>query len=216
VVSRLRAVGGVIVAVVIAGVIAAGCAIPTQSVPNAIPANRVPFGLLNPHLPPPTTTPPASVPVKIYLLGPNRRLVAESRLVDTPAPLKSVVFQLLQGPTQKEGRAGIKTAIPGNVRVLSATVTKLQDLATVNFNQAFGQIVASNTELAVAQVVFTVSAETSPTTGVLFQINGVPIPVPVGDGSQQTGPVYLSQFALNAPSSSTPSSSTPSSSTPSS
>jgi Sporulation and spore germination len=211
VVSRLRAVGCVIVAVVIAGVIAAGCAIPTQSVPNAIPANRVPFGLLNPHLPPPTTTPPASVPVKIYLLGPNRRLVAEPRVVDSPAPLKSVVFQLLIGPTQKEVRAGTKTAIPDDVRVLSATVSKVQDLATVNFNQAFGQIVTSNTELAVAQVVFTVSAETSPTTGVLFQINGQPIPVPVGDGSQQTGPVYPSQFAVNAPSSSTPSSSTPSS-----
>ena len=81
----------------------------------------------------------------------------------------------------------------------------------MNFNQAFGQIAASDTELAVAQVVFTVAAETSLTTGVLFQINGQTIPVPVGDGSQQTGPVYLSQFASNAPSSSTPSSSTTSS-----
>jgi hypothetical protein len=189
----------VLIALVILGLATASCAIPTQSVPNAIPANRVPFNLLNPHLPPPTTNPPASVPVKIYLLGPNRRLVAESRLVDTPAPLKSVVFQLLQGPTQKEGRAGIKTAIPGNVRVVAAVVSgSPDDIATVEFNDAFSQIPASEAELAVAQVVFTVVAETSLTTGVLFQIDGVTIPVPVPNAAPVTGPVYISQFAVNA------------------
>ncbi len=136
-VTRLRVIG----ALLIAGLAAAGCAIPTQSVPSAIPAKQVPFGLLNPHLPTPTTTPPASVPVKIYLLAPNRRLVPESRVVDNPAPLKSVIVQLLDGPTNKETRAGIKTAIPGNVRVVSATVSKSpNDIATVNFNEAFGQI----------------------------------------------------------------------------
>jgi hypothetical protein len=209
VVRRRRTLCGILSATLIGGLAAAGCAIPTQNVPSAIPANRVPFGLLNPHLPPPTTTPPASVPVKIYLLGPNRRPVPEPRVVDSPAPLKSVVFELLQGPTNKEERTGIKTAIPDNVRVISATVatvTTEQDLATVNFNQAFGQIAGSDTELAVAQVVFTVAAETSLTTGVIFQINGQPIPVPVGNGTPQPGPVYPSQFAQNAPSSTTASS----------
>ncbi len=194
-VTRLR----MLIALVILGLAAASCAIPTQSVPSAIPANRIPFHLENPRLPPPTTTPPASVPVKIYLLGPNRRLVAESRLVDFPAPLKSVVFQLLQGPTQKEGRAGIKTAIPGNVRVVAADVAGTpNEIATVEFNEAFSQIPASEAELAVAQVVFTVVAETSLNTGVLFQIDGVTIPVPVPNATPVTGPVYISQFAVNA------------------
>ena len=140
------------------------------------------------------------MPVKIYLLGPNRRLVAESRLVDFPAPLKSVVFQLLQGPTQKEGRAGIKTAIPGNVRVVAADVAGTpNEIATVEFNEAFSQIPSSEAELAVAQVVFTVVAETSLTTGVLFQIDGVTIPVPVPNASPVTGPVYISQFSQFAP-----------------
>lgn len=194
-VTRLRVIG----ALLIGGLAAAGCAIPTQSVPSAIPANRVPFNLLNPHLPTPTTAPQASVPVKIYLLGPNRRLVPESRVVDNPAPLKSVIVQLLMGPSNKETRAGIKTAIPGNVRVASATVSKSpDDIATVDFNEAFGQIATADTELAVAQVVFTVVAETSLGTGVVFQIDGQPIPVPIGNGTSVSGPVYISQYTQNA------------------
>ena len=205
-VRRRRSLGGVLAAALIGGLAAAGCAIPTQNVPSAIPSNRVPFGLLDPHLPTTTTTQQSSVPVKIYLLGPNRQLVAEPRVAPFPAPLKSVVALLLQGPIRKEVADGIKTAIPDNVRVTSATVTKTPEIATVNFNQAFGQITSADTELAVAQVVYTVVSETSVTTGVVFEIDGQPIPVPVANGTQQTGPVYLSQFALNAPSSTTPSS----------
>ena len=38
-----------------------------------------------------------------------------------------------------------------------------------------------------AQVVFTVVTQTSLTTGVLFQINGEPIPVPIGNGTSVIG-----------------------------
>jgi hypothetical protein len=166
-------------------------------VPSAIPASHVPFGLLKPNLPTTTTTQPSSVPVTIYLLGPSRRLVPESRVVQFPAPLKLVIAELLQGPTRTEDAAGIRTAIPSNVRVASATVTKSPPLATVNFNEAFGQIAGPDTELAVAQVVFTVVAQTSLTTGVIFQIDGQTIPVPVANVTQTT-PVYLSQYGPNA------------------
>ncbi len=152
---------------------------------------------LDPHLPTTTTTTPASVPVKIYLLGQNQRLVAGSRVVQFPGPLKSVIAELLLGPTKKEEAAGIKTAIPGNVRLISASVSRTPEIATVNFNDAFDEIAGSETELAVAQVVFTVVTQTSPTTGVLFQVDGVPTPVPIGNGTSVPGPVYLSQYATN-------------------
>jgi hypothetical protein len=48
--------------------------------------------------------------------------------------------------------------------------------------------------LAVAQVVATVAAESGPTTGVIFQIDGEQTSVPVASGAQVPGPVYLSQF----------------------
>jgi hypothetical protein len=187
----------VLCAVAVAGIAVAGCAIPTQRVPSAIPPGRVPFGLLDHQLPTTTTTVPASVPVKVYLLGPNRKLVAESRVVSIPAPLKLVITSLLGGLTKKEEDAGIKTAIPNSVHVISATVSKSPALATVNFNQAFGEILGSATELAVAQVVFTVVAQTSLDTGVIFQIEGQTISVPLASGIQWSGPVYLSQYLPN-------------------
>jgi Sporulation and spore germination len=192
---------GAVAAIVIAGLAVAGCAIPTQRVPSAIPPGRVPFGLLNHQLPTTTTTQiNAAAQVKIFLLGPNHRLVEENRVVPVPAPLKSVVIQLLGGPLQKEAEsAHVSTALPSSVHVISATLSKNPPLATVNFNDAFGQINGTSTELAVAQVVFTVVAATTLDTGVVFQVGGRTISVPVPGGQQVTGPVYLSQFAANEP-----------------
>ncbi len=183
----------------IAGLALAGCAIPTQRTPTAIPPSRVPFGLLNHQLPTTTTTQPKSVPVEVFLLGANHRLVAESRVVPIPAPLKSVVALLLEGPTRKEEANGIRTAIPSNVQVISAVVSSTPAIATVNLNKKFSEITGSETELAVAQIVFTVVTQTNLGTGVIFQIEGRTIEVPVGNGAQSSGPVYLSQFASNEP-----------------
>jgi hypothetical protein len=189
----------VIGALVIAGLAVAGCAIPTQSVPSAIPPGHVPFGLLNHQLPTTTTTQTASVPVKIFLVDASHRLVGVTRVVQIPAPLKSVIIQLLGGPSQKDQSAHISTAIPKSVTVISATLTKNPPIATVNFNQSFGGILGSATELAVAQVVFTVVSQTSLSTGVVFEIGGESISVTVASGAQESGPVFLSQFLANAP-----------------
>jgi hypothetical protein len=195
VVIRLR----VACACLIAALVLAGCAIPTQRDPVAIPSNHVPGGLLNPRLPTTTTTQPkASVPVKIYLLNANHRLVSVTRVVEIPAPLKSVLISLLGGPSRPEETSKITTAIPSSVRVISVDQSQSSPLITVNFNDAFGQITGSFTELAVAQVVATVVTQSGPDTGVIFEINGQQITVPVASGAQVAGPVYLLQFLSNA------------------
>ena len=62
-------------------------------------------------------------------------------MVQFPAPLKSVITSLLGGPSKKEEVPGITTAIPSNVQVtLGHRSRRHPTLATVNFNQAFGQI----------------------------------------------------------------------------
>jgi hypothetical protein len=190
---------GLVGAAIIAGVTIAGCAIPTQREPSAIPASRVPFGLLHRHLPTTTTTPQNLVPVEIFLVGPNHRLVAASRAVPVQAPLKSVIDDLVAGPSPKEAKAKISTAIPGNVRVLSAKSSNNPPVATVNFNQAFGQITGSASELAVAQVVYTVVTATTPETAVAFEIEGQRISVPVAGGGQVDKPVTMSQYVANGP-----------------
>ena len=49
-------------------------------------------------------------------------------------------------------------------------------------------------ELAVGQIVWTVTNEVGPTTGVVFEIEGQRISVPIANGSLVAGPVYLLQF----------------------
>lgn len=190
----------VVLAVAVAALLLSGCAIPTQSTPSAIPNSHVPGGLLDHQLPTTTTTQPkASVQVKIYLLNANHRLVPVTRVVQIPAPLKSVITSLLGGPSRTEEASRITTAIPSNVVVLDASESKNPPLVTVNFNEAFGQITGSFTELAVAQVVFTVVTQSGQLgTGVIFEIGGETISVPVASGAQVSGPVYLSQFLANA------------------
>jgi spore germination protein GerM len=171
-----------------------GCAIPTQGAPQVIPASKVPHSLLDPHLPTTTTTlPPSSlVPVKVFFLNAANQLQSEGRVVQLPAALESILTSLVAGPSQVEATNGVTTAIPDNVAVLSATPQG--NVVTVNMNNAFGQITGDNTELAVAQIVATVTAAIGESTGVVFEIDGQHTSVPIANGSQVTGPVYLLDF----------------------
>jgi spore germination protein GerM len=175
--------------------VAAGCALPTQGSPSAIPASRVPFNLLDPHPPTTTTTQPkpsSYVGAKVYFLNAkaNNALTPTDRLVSAPAQLPAIITTLVAGPSSGESASGLTTAIPSDVAVLSAAETS-PNVVTVNFNTAFGQIAGTATEQAVAQVVTTVVNEIGLGTGVVFEINGTHTSVPIANGSQVAGPVYL-------------------------
>jgi spore germination protein GerM len=184
-------------AVLLTAFAAAGCSIPTQSAPSTVAPSKVPFNLLNPHPATTTTTQPKAtsyVSVKVFFIdGSTQQLTPELRLVQPPAPLTAILTAMLQGPTSAETANGIFTAIPSNVTVLSATTTA-PNVMTVDVNNAFAQITGTNTELAVAQVVATVASESGFGTGVIFEIDGQRVPVPIANGSLVSGPVYLIQF----------------------
>jgi hypothetical protein len=191
----LVAVGAVTVAL-----LSAGCAIPTQSGPVAIAPSKVPFGLLNPHPSTTTTTLPKSlVPVKVFFLNSNanNQLTPADRVVAAPAPLTAILNDLIAGPTSGEQNNGLATAIPNDVVALSATASG--GIVTVNFNSAFGQIIGTATEEAVAQIVATVVNEQGFGTGVIFEIEGVRTSVPIANGALESGPVYLLQLLNGTP-----------------
>jgi len=178
-----------------------GCGIPTQSAPSALGRSKVPFNLLDPHPPTTTTTQPkpsSYVPVKVFYLSTNNQLAAVQRLVATPAPLVSVLDAMLAGPTQVETSQGLTTAIPSDVGVLSVS-TPQSGIVVVDMNTAFGQITGTNSELAVAQIVATVATEAGLNTGVIFEIDGQRTSVPIANGQQVAGPVYLIEFLNVAP-----------------
>jgi spore germination protein GerM len=187
---------GVAVIAAVACCALAGCAIPTQGEPQTIPASKVPHSLLDPHLPTTTTTLPTTsslVPVKVFFVNSATQVLQpEGRVVQLPAALESILASLIAGPSQVEATNGVTTAIPDNVAVISAVPQG--NVVTVNLNSAFGQITGSNTELAVGQIVATVTAATGPSTGVLFEINGQHTDVPIANGSQVPGPVYALEF----------------------
>ncbi len=151
------------------------------------------------NFPPRRRPPPKSVPVQIYLLGANHKLVPVSRVVPIPAPLKSVVFTSSKAPRKKRNGMESGQRSRAMYRCSRPPPPSTPALATVNLNEKFEEITGAETELAVAQIVFTVVTQTNLATGVIFQINGVPINVPMGNGTQSSGPVYLSQYAANAP-----------------
>jgi spore germination protein GerM len=191
---------GAVPALLLVAFVAAGCAIPTQSAPSTMGPSKVPFNLLNPHLPTTTTTQPkpsSLVPVKVFFLNSTNQLEPVQRVVAAPAPLTAIITSMLAGPGVAETRQGISTAIPSDVDVISTTTQG--NIVTVNMNDAFAQITGNSIELAVAQIVATVANENGPTTGVLFEIDGQLVSVPIANGSQVADPVYLVEFLPAAP-----------------
>ena len=181
-------------ALVVLGIVAAGCAIPTQGSPSVIASSKVPSHLLDPHPPTTTTTQPnAFVPVKVYFVNTSDQFVQATRYVAPPAPLIAVVRALLGGVTKGETAENISTAIPSDVSVLGVS-TQPGNVVTVNLNNVFGEITGPDSELAVGQIVWTVTNEVGPTTGVVFEIEGQRTSVPIANGSLVAGPVYLLQF----------------------
>lgn len=181
-----------------------GCGVTTDGGPHAISKSQVPFHLLDPAAPTTTTTTPSvvTVPVTVYFVGPSQQyLVPAQRSVATSATLTTVLEALLAGPTPVEAGKGIKTAFGSGVKLLKAKVTPDvdPDVATVDFNQAFGQISGTQLVLAVAQVVYTVAAEIDQDIGVQFEIAGQPKEVPTATGAQVPGPVHLLQYVTLTP-----------------
>ena len=174
----------------------AGCAIPTQGAPVSIAPSKVPFNLLDPHPPTTTTTQPkpsSFVGVQVYFLNAASQLQPAERYVASPAQLTNILDALMAGPSPSDVANDITSAIPSDVTVLAAT-TGAGNVVTVDMNDAFGVITGTDTELAVAQIVATVAAANGNGTGVLFEIDGQRTSVPVANGSEVAGPVYVIDF----------------------
>ncbi len=185
-VSRRAGVAAVLVAL---AALAAGCGVPTGGSPKPIAAAQVPYGLLRQT---PTTTTPtqpeSGALVDVFFLNASGTAAAVQREVVVPAALRSVLDALLKGPTQGETLNGYTTAIPTGTRLLSVSADG--PVVTVNLSAPFAQLSGTAQIQAVEQVVFTVVAETTPATGVLFEVLGRPIDVPVASGQEVPGPVY--------------------------
>jgi hypothetical protein len=176
----------------------AACGVPIDSVPTALPKDAVPFGLLESSPPTSTTTlpRPATVEVQLFLVSPTGRLVPVYHPVPFPPSLSSAMASLIDGPTNAESAAGLQSAVPAQTDLISATVSG--GVATIDLGGTFGQLVGQAQIDAVAQIVFTATAQPG-VTDVVFELNGSPVAVPTASGAE-VPTANRSQFASMAPS----------------
>jgi spore germination protein GerM len=117
------------------------------------------------------------------------------RYVRVPATPTQILTALLDGPTAGESSSGLQSFLTVNTPV-TATVTG--DIATVDFTTSPVVVVNTDQTLAIAQVVFT-ATQLNGVKGVVIQIDGVPTPVPGGNGVYVNGPVSRSTYSPQAP-----------------
>lgn len=198
--GRPGRLGLAVLAVVMA---TAACGIPTTGGPTAIPRGNVPFDLLSPASPTTATStvpPDVAVPELIFLAASTGTVAPVSRYITVPTTLNATLTELLgallAGPTPTESATGLESFLSGAKVKVTAKV--VGGIATVNFSANPIQVVGASQTLAIAQVVFTATAQPG-VTGVAFQIAGVPLDVPTASGATVSGPVDRTSYQPQAP-----------------
>src|SRR5436190_8896935 len=100
-------------------------------------------------------TPHASTTITIWLKR-DARLWHTKRIVTAGFPVRTAVRALFAGPNGSESAAGVKTAVPAGVRLLSSSVA--HGVATVNVNPKFASpATRRQIRMRLAQLTFTVT-----------------------------------------------------------
>lgn len=193
------------VTLVAALIAVAGCGVQEDSEPRALVPEEVPFNLLATSTT--TTQPPPDVPrapVAVFLVdNVTGQLVRVERPVPAPASAREALRELLEGPTEAELAAGLRSSVARSTRLLGIE-GPVDGVVTVDLSDISG-IAGQDQRLALAQVVFTLTAMPD-INRVLFRFEGKLSEVPDGQGQSIGGPVGRSDFATfdpNAPTTTT-------------
>lgn len=173
----------------------AGCAVTAEDDAHRLPDAEVPFDLLAPG----TTTEPQSTPqvdtAALYLIS-DGRLEPVFREVPADATPGQVLLALVDGPTTDEQARGLTTALSDATGI--GEVSTARGVATVDLQPAPGDLARDEQALALAQIVFTLTAQ--PGIGrVAFTLGGEPVDVPDGSGALTSDPVAREDYADLAP-----------------
>lgn len=179
-----------VLALVAATVLLAACGVPGDDSPRPLDGDAVPFDLLAPTAETTTTSTPSvfadTVRVAVYLADPEGKLQAVRRPVTTPATVAKVVESLLAGPTEEES-SHLSTAITSGTELLGVDGPS-DGLVTINLSRDVLDITGRQQILALAQVVWTVTALPS-VDRVLFEFEGEPTEVQNGNGTLTSSPL---------------------------
>ena len=122
----------------------------------------------------------------VYFLR-NDALVEIQRPLPPPVFLDAPLNNLLEGPTETEAEQGFVSAIPAGTEVVDVALMR-NNTISIHLNQTFFEIEGAQRIRASAQLVFTASALTNDTQGVVFFLEGDPVQLPDGEGSIEEVP----------------------------
>jgi hypothetical protein len=142
----------------------------TNANPGHISRSNFPYGLLNKTIPETGGARVRFVTQPVYIIDATGHLAPSSRIVPSPPTLKSVVGQLLLGPSAIESSAGYTSALPKDLVLVSATVKNR--IGYINFATPLNTLSMSNQLLAVGQLVLTAHDEGA-TKGIVILVAGV-------------------------------------------
>lgn len=190
-----RGLGRLVALAAAAAAVLGGCGVPSSGGLQRIDPSTVPFGLL-------ATAPPGSAEprlrgptTKVYLVR-NERLATTARHVVGEAKAAEALRDLFVGPTTQETARGLTSDVPAQTRLISLDLNG--PVATVDLSSEFATASGSEQVLAVAQIVYTLTASQF-IDAVRFAINGKPIEVPDGSGSLSDQPRQRSDYTALAP-----------------
>jgi spore germination protein GerM len=163
--------------------IVTSCAIQPETAPNDLAAERSDvFG-------DPATGDVAAGTNRIYLLVPADTDQPErlrSVLRDVPSEASAVLGSLFAGPNTTERDAGIDTALPSDIELLSART--VGQVLTLDVNDVFDNLNTDSLRIAVAQIVNTATTIEG-ITSVDLRIDGQPRVWPLGSGELTDRPL---------------------------
>ncbi len=185
--------------VALAGVVlAAGCGVQGDGAPRALSPDAVPDELLAPSTSVVEPDQPESGSVTtVYLVDNRDRLEPVLRTLPSPVLIKGVLDSLLEGATDEEADAGLRSEIPTGTTVNG--IDRLdEDVIAIDLSEDFAETTADGELLAQAQIVYTVS-ELPNVRGVLFLVDGRPREGADDDAKLTSSPLTVEDFEDFAP-----------------
>lgn len=176
------------------GVLLAACGVGVDAAPNVISNKSVPYGLTLPS-PPTTASGTPGTYVTIYLEGATR-LVAASRVVTGPVSVNTVLRAVAAGPTAEQAASGL--ASPASSAAPLDFVHLVNTVATIDVSPSFTTLAQKEQEVAVAQLVFTVTAFPG-VHAIKIRIDGHTVQVPMDKGTLSRGSLTRTDYATFSP-----------------
>lgn len=174
------------------------CGVSTSDDLSTAGADDVPYDLLSPEVPTSTTTTEVrseTTTAAIWFVA-GERVVPLFRTVPAPADLEGLFAALAVGPTRSEARLGARSAVPADDGAIQARTDSRS--AIIELPRGFADAAPREQLLGLAQLVFT-ATELGAIDTVGFEIDGVRVAVPRGDGSLTDAPLRRSDYAALRP-----------------